>query len=223
MVTAPLGVAGCGSDDTKSRSREAGPGLEWSRGDYRSLPRDVCGQFAHLASNLVPNDRDPSLSSRDRRAVCHWRSTLSKKHFRALDLRVEVNGPVFAGAGETIPAVDVTRRSFKQAVDYFRRGGAALGERVEEVRTLSGLGDEATLMYGLAGEGAFAVTYMALRIRNVQVDITAQGSNTRYAKASDGSGSKGLTTPLRKKVVNHVAMAAARHLVTIVQRQRPIP
>lgn len=84
----------------------------------------MCGQSAQRAGGVLPDDRDPTLTSRGLRASCQWVAGLGRR-FRSLDLLIVVNKPALAGPSESVPAVEMTRRSSKQAVDFFvlcRRG-----------------------------------------------------------------------------------------------------
>jgi hypothetical protein len=79
------------------------------------------------------------------------------------------------------------------------------------------LGDEAVVVNGTADDAA--VTQIVMRRGNVEFVITAQGSDTHFLTASDGSGVYPVTRPLGSSVVQNVAVSSGRQLVGLLPAQ----
>jgi hypothetical protein len=209
VVALAIVAAGCGSGGAGDPDLESF--LKWEPGDYRTLAGDFCQLFAQDAGSLVPSKEPPTGGSHEHQATCHW-STIGKR-FRELSLLVTLDQP---DPIDHVPAVAVASRGFNQLVGLNRKGLPL--EEVRDVRPVTGLGDQAMLIYGVVQDD-HAVIQIVMRQRNIEVTVTVQASDTKYVTASDGSGVYPVTTPLSEHVVQSVAVASGRHVLGLLPPQ----
>jgi hypothetical protein len=202
-----LGASGCGGSD----DRDLESFLEWQPGDYRTLPASFCEQFEQDAGSLIPSKKGAVGGSHPHQATCDW-STIGDR-FRTVSFRVTLNQP---DPIDHIPAEGVASQGYNQFVGFNRKGLPF--EDVRDVRAVPGLGDQATVTYGVA-QHDHAVAQIVIRQSNVVATITVQGSDTTYRTASDGSGVIGDTTPLSQPVLENVATEAGKHVLAVLPPQ----
>jgi hypothetical protein len=216
-ILAACATAACGSADAgRSGAATADPADDWKPGDYRSVPRNTCARLARMAGRLIPGRLTVKPADHRDRAVCTWSKSKSgsKKAFRYLSVRLIVDKPALGPGGGVISAVGEARSRFRQQLETDRTEGAVLGEHVKAERPLPGMGDEARVFYGRAADAG--VAQLDLRKRNVELNVTVQGWNSRRGIASDGSGVYFVDTPLSRKVVEDVAVGIARDVLELL-------
>jgi hypothetical protein len=183
----------------------------WASGDVRTVSENgVCKPIADLAARLVPRaDPQGPPSTRTDVATCHW-ANLSNSHNRHRYVSVTVlpHSPAFGLDGDQ-PAVEVAQNAFRQTVQENK--GGSLGERVKDSRSVPGLGDEAGIVYGVGRTDAGAA-HLTIRVRNVEIDITYQGSDSSL-RGNPAEGYYPVAKPLSQRSAEQGAQALGRQLV----------
>jgi hypothetical protein len=202
---------------TKSAGSGASAGEKgWASGDVRTVSGNaVCRPIAALAARLVPRpDPQGAPSARTDVATCHWHNlnaarNATRNRHRSLSVTVLPHSPSH-GLDRDQSAVEVAESVFQRTVRENKSG--PMGERVTDSRSVSGIGDEAAIVYSV-GTTDSGTAWLVSRRRNVEIDITYQGSDSSL-RGNPAEGYYPVTKPLSRSAAEQGALAIGRQLIT---------